>query len=754
MIENLRSRSELKGFARRQGRSEIWRTVKSREADELLASGWEVRRKNKKSVSLKQPKPAHVAFESRVWTLLYKMGFPLISGDGGAKLYLGRDGAGPTQQIDCVVVDDEVALAVECKSYSSQRKDSAFSEKLTKLASIRNKFARGVAQHSEIEGERSVATVMFTMNLLPRESDLQRAAQESVRIFEEQDIDYYEALVKHLGSAARYQFLAEVFKGRLVKGLKVRIPALKARVGKTRAYTFAIRPDYLLKIAYVAHRAKGKPFDVDAYQRMISKTRLKKIADFISNDGVFPTNIVVNVEDSRHLRFDPGSQTDDEAGAIIGWLTLTPAYGTAWIIDGQHRLFGYSGHDRAPTSFLNVVAFEGLSPAEQTELFVEINSEQRRVKRSLLVELDATLKWDDEDEDKRIHAVVSKAGMALDGLQDSPLRGRILLADVRRTKKRCISLTALAGALRKPGFYIVSRKKGQATQYGPLWRDNPDDALRRTVAIVKEWLAAVAAQASDWWKAGSDEGGGLAMNDGVTVCIDTLRGVLDHLNQRGNLVLAETEDLVERLAPYAHALGEHFARMSAEERKSFRALRGVQGQTTGRMMVYESLAQTFSTFKPEGLEDWLERRKANTNEEARKIIDRIERAVQARVLEELKSEYQVDDDDWWFSGVPKAVRKKVDDRINEMGGGKREESFDLLHYEAIIHHQWEIFKPLFALGEKSNIGKDKGTAWLRDVGDMRNKVMHPSRNDFLSLQELQTLQSYEDRLTDSLASHE
>jgi len=752
MLNGISPRHELKALSRRRARPDIWLTVKPELLEERLSQGWEIRRRNRRSISLKRPKDRDDLLRSRVWTLLYRMGFTHLSGDGGASILSKRGEPQESDHIEIVAIDDEVAVAVECRSFGDRHKDHRLPDRLAEISSLRGKFARAVAKGIPEGGSssRNIATIMFVENLDRRDSDLQAADKGSVPLFDLQDLEYYEDLVRHLGIAARYQFLSEVLKGKRVKGLTLTIPALRSRAGKLTSYTFSVRPDYLLKIAYIAHRAKGKPFDVDAYQRMISKSRLKAIREFISDDGVFPTNIVLNIEEPRHIRFDQTSQLGDDGGPTLGWLTLAPVYGAAWVIDGQHRLFGYSGHPRASTSYLNVLAFEGLSASRQTELFVEINSEQRRVKRSLLVELDATLKWDDEDEDKRIHAVISKAGMALDNIPESPLKDRVLLADVRRTKRRCISLTALAGALRRPGFFIVSRRVGQATQYGPLWRDHPSDSLRRTVRVLVAWLGQVASQVPDWWELGSEEGGGLAMNDGVTVCIEILRTVFDHLNEKGNLVLLDDEDLVRRVSPYGEALGEHFAHMSFDERAAFRRLRGVQGQTTGKMMALETLSREFSKFNPEGLADWIERRKVNTNERARQIIDRIERAIQGGILEELKAEFQADDDDWWFSGVPKAVRKKIDDRINDMGGGRREENFDLLHYEAIIHFQWQLFKPLFAYSDRQNVGKQKGTAWLRQIGDMRNKVMHPSRNDFLSLTELQELESYEEWLAGQL----
>src|SRR5260370_10612444 len=72
---------------------------------------------------------------------------------------------------------------------------------------------------------------------------------------------------------------------------------------------------------------------------MIQKSRLKKMREYTSDDGNFPTNIVLNLEKSKYSRFDIGKQEGTPQGATVGWLTLTPAYKSAWVIDGQHRLF-------------------------------------------------------------------------------------------------------------------------------------------------------------------------------------------------------------------------------------------------------------------------------------------------------------------------------------------------------------------------------------------------------------------------------
>jgi len=276
------------------------------------------------------------------------------------------------------------------------------------------------------------------------ETDLARAKEASVVIFDDSDLTYYEELVKHLGSAARFQFLADMLPGKEVPGLKIRLPAIRLRIGGGDAYMFAISPEFLLKISYVSHRQKGKGSDINTYQRMMKRARLRKIREFIEAQGIFPTNIVVNIE-SRMLRFDRAVQKGEGAGdtesGVLGWLDIRPTYKAAWVIDGQHRLFGYSGSTKAAKSRLVVLAFSGIKPGDQAGMFISINSKQKSVKQSLLQELYAELHWEAAEPALRVRAIISKVIQSLNEDKTSPFYGRIQTADDGRDEKRCISLT-------------------------------------------------------------------------------------------------------------------------------------------------------------------------------------------------------------------------------------------------------------------------------------------------------------------------
>src|SRR5439155_17307808 len=322
--------------------------------------------------------------------------------------------------------------------------------------------------------------------------------------------------------------------------------------------------------------------------------------------------------------------------------------------------------------------------------------------------------------------------LTLDQVPNSPFPGLILKADEQRTSTRCISLTSIFGELEKTGFYISGKKKGEVIEFGPLWAVENIATMKRTIAVLNGWFSLIRDRATTTWNLGTDEGGGIAMNDGVSICINVLRSILQHLESKGQkLAQLDDTELVERITPYGQALGDYLGSMNAQQMKSFRSLRGVQGQTTGMRKCQEALRKKFPEFNPPGLSDYLEAEAAQTTEKAIHIVLSIEKTLQAYILDELRSEFGENESDWWFSGVPKSVRKKVDDRINEEGGkkGGREANFDLLDYRDIIIENWQLFGETFGFGTKGN--KDVKTKWIEQINEIRKVAVHASKGTHL-----------------------
>src|SRR5207245_1628743 len=98
-------------------------------------------------------------------------------------------------------------------------------------------------------------------------------------------------------------------------------------------------------------------------------------------------------------------------------------------------------------------------------------------------------------------------------------------------------------------------------------------------------------------------------------------------------------------------LGEYFGAMTENDRKAFRELRGVQGQTSRTRRCQKAIQERINNFNPPGLDKFLQEEKAQTNLRAKEIIDRMETTLQKVILEELRRECGPEDSQWWMIGV-------------------------------------------------------------------------------------------------------
>ncbi|WP_261796827.1 DGQHR domain-containing protein [Ralstonia sp. TCR112] len=764
LLENIQRSEDLKSLARQASRSYEVKSTNLKNIGREEADGWSVIRKSKTSARMQREKAGFRLARDRVWTLLFRLSFGLLSTNEGCTLLLDQRAAeSPSKVLDVVAIDEEVVVAVDIlRPLESGKID--LQGMVSSILAIRDRLTRSVAAQFPSEQKRQTVLAIYVASSNLSEEDRDVAKRSNVVLIDDSDLAYYENLVLHLGAAAKYQFLADMLPGKTIAGLEIKVPAVKTKMGRNTCYTFPISPDYLLKIAYVSHRTKGKASDINTYQRMIARSRLNKIRQYISEHGVFPTNIVLNI-DKRFINFQRSKQengaADSDASGTIGWLHLRPAYKSAWVIDGQHRLFAYSGHPFAKSGHLSVLAFEGLPPSSQARLFVDINAKQKSVKPSLLQELFAELNWDADSFELRSQAIVSKAVQVLDKDKASPLFNRIQTADTSKDSIRCISLASLFKAIERSEFFSGKSRKGDGQEWGPLWADNNEATLNRTVSTLKFWLNTARSGAPDWWDLGSGEGGGFAMNDSVTACINVLRSVLTHLDKSGSKLRAlSNNELNSLLSPYARSLAAYFGTFSTEDRKRYRELRGVQGQTARTRRCQAAIRSEIPEFNPPGLDDFIQREKTETNLQAKTIIDDIEVQLKEFVVEELRQEFRDSENAWWQDGVPKAVRLEVTGRKerDDSKRGSMEAYFDLIDYRAIALNNWELFKNALSIGGGN---KEKQTKWMVDVNELRNQVAHASSGVVLSIEALTRLQGYQEILTRNInaaisvdASHE
>lgn len=721
-IENVHHRDQLLTEWKRRQINYEQASVPTSSVPKYESEGWIEIKRGKQKTRIKRFKSIPVQVEDRIWTVLYKMGFLHLNGEGGAKL---RQNDTVWNQIDALAYDDDTALVIECKSAEQLKSKEDLQKDMALLEQHRNNISQILRTTNETKVRVGSILVLFDINL--SETEIERAKASRITLIDATALDYYERLVEHTGSASKYQLLGEVFAGQDIDGLKITIPAVEARLGKNTIYTFAITPSHLLKLAYVAHRSRGELGVEGAYQRMVKKSRLQAISEFIDEGGIFPTNIVINFNEMKKdnksgLRFEQTNQPYDSVSNVrLGWLHLPARYQSAWIIDGQHRLFAYSGNKWADKSTLNVTAFDGLDAGEQSYLFTKINSEQKKVSGNLLTELDADINWNSPDEEKQAHSIATKAVMSLAQRSTSPFYHRILMADEVSSSTKCISLKSMTDALKsKPGLFLVRKQYNKWVELGPLWAVKPEHTLRRTKTVISEWFSSVREDAASVWDRGREEGGYLAMNNGVVVCIQLLNSVFEHLASKGIKCNAlKDEELVSHIRPFGKIVGEFFATRTSPELAQMRRQVGTTGQTEIRRIVQKAIQEEIADFEPEGLDKWLANRADDKVDDAKSRIQSIEIRLRKKIVDMLQESFGHDRDLWWFE-VPKDVRvatakAKEQDNSNK---GDSENYLTFKDYRKIILGQWQdLFQPVFSYGTTGN--KIERTEWLAKIASLQ-----------------------------------
>lgn len=441
---------------------------------ELNEEGWEEYKsyKNNKFVGVRKNKRFDEVFEDRVWCLFEKLGFIYMNKDRSFIMSYDFNDPNNTQQIDVFAADEETVIIVECKA-AETIKDGVFKKPLEAFRGQMDGLRREAQKKFP---KAKVKFIWATHNYIMSPTDQEKMRQWDIVHFSDAVINYYYELVKHLGSCARYQLLGNLFANQEIRNMDDKIPAIQGEMGGHKYYSFSIEPERLLKIGYVLHRNEANKNMMPTYQRLIKKNRLSKVRKFINDGGYFPNSLIISIESGgRGLQFDVSGTKVDGAHSKLGVLHLPKKYRSAYIIDGQHRLYGYSDSNFATTNSIPVVAFVDLDRSEQIKLFMDINENQKAVPKTLRVTLNADMLWDSSDFNERRQALRSKIAQMFGEEETSPLMGRVVIGEDEKSSIRCITVEAIQTALRKSNFMSQFGKKNCIIKDGTFDVGNNQD---------------------------------------------------------------------------------------------------------------------------------------------------------------------------------------------------------------------------------------------------------------------------------------
>ena len=699
-------------------------------SDELshVENGWEVVRRNKRTLRVRKSKSVGRQLEDDVWTLLALAGFPELNSGSNFTIPVSSGSVEvPPKQIDVLAVDDDTALVVECKASEDPRRRSLQRE-LNETRALQQPIRDWI--NAQYDGRRKVCFIYVTRNIRWSTPDRERAKNHQIAIIHDLQIRYYRKLVDVIGPASRHQLQADLFEGSSIDGLRAAVPALRGTFGRKRFYQFAIEPERLLKLAYVSHRAKIDSEAVGTYQRLLKKKRLKDIAQHIDETGgVFPTNVVINFRNVRGLRFDQSGPIGDDP-TVLGTLHLPNTYKCAWIIDGQHRLYGYSLSQRASKGKVPVLAFEGLEPTEEVKLFVDINTKQVRVPRNLLVQLEPELRLGPDDPDHDLKILHSELAVDLSMSDESPLYGRVSSEWDTDTANKPLTLTQLVVGI--DGSQLVGSIRAGTLYPGHLYdRDTPTTREKARLTLEK-YMSLFSEGASEHWERDTKSGGFLCTNRGVGAMLRLFREILDHIRyarREVDLQALSPDAIVGMVSEFVEPVIDWFRTEYDSNESRFRGRFGTGAPIVYALNMMEIVHSRFPDFQPPGLVEHMREGSQSRISYAQQLVTEIEDAIRNVTLTVLKAKFGEDESGWWRQGVPSSVRSSAASKSEtSVEGGSPDSYLGLIDYKKIAEQKgfWVDFERYWTVDSSLRSKVDR-LGWMDRLNNIRNRLSHSGR---------------------------
>jgi DNA sulfur modification protein DndB len=585
--------------------------------------------------------------------------------------------------------------------------------------------------------------LFVTENIIWSGPDKERAAGENIRIITERELRYYAQIADHLGKAARYQFLAEFLKDQQIPGLGGRaVPAIKGKLGGRAFYCFVTTPRQLLKISFVNHRSLNDPEGAPSYQRLVSRSRLRDIGEFIRGGGYFPNSLIINF--TRAVRFDKVAR-DEAADVTFGKLFLPDRYRSAWIIDGQHRLYGFSPiDDKYLDQNVIVVAFEALPKSEEANLFVTINHEQKSVPKHLLDDLEGELKWGSQIPGERIGAIGARLINCLNADLGEPFFNRITQQGLPSTNKTCLTIPALKDALRRSGLLGRALLNNTNYELGALCGQTDTETLDRARSAMNQFFGLIRSADLTEWENGRD--GNLCTNVAVQAYIMLLGSLVKYweANTAADAREMSVEDMMVEIEEYLTPIVEFLESSSAAQIKAtFQVPFGSGGPPEYYYRLCRMIKMKYSDFEPEGMKQWEEEQSEERIQGADNKLKQMVSEIRRYVFDVFRAIHGEEKDAYWDKGVTdKALKADAYKRSLDYDVEERlplETYLEVVEMKKIVESRvnWPLFKAVFNIPEPGEKGLAKNLKWMDRVNELRRIPAHPARERHYNVEDFQ-----------------
>ncbi len=698
------------------------------EVEKYENQGWIADAPMKTKTPISRRKEHSRQFEDDIWCMFYNLGFRILNADEKLRVQWG-DNPGEDKQIDVLAVGDDAIFVVECKSAEKAKKQS-FQHTLIEISNYKMGMTESLQQ---IYGKTKRVKFIFATRNYRIESegdDAVRMRNNNIYHLDENAYNYICNLVKSYQSSVIYQFYGLMFKDELISSKPITIPALKGTMGGKNYYLFSIEPSTLLKIGFVLHRTKVNDSMAPTYQRLLVPKRLKGITKFIDEGGFFPNSIILNFADPNEqirVGFEPIHKEQD-SDAEFGLLKIPNAYGIAYIIDGQHRVYGYSNSHHKNDHTIPVVAFQNMESEEQLKIFMEINENQKSVSKNLRIDLEEDLFWTSSRLDSRMKALRSSTIKMLSGQSGNILFNRVSIGEDQAD----LSSVFFDKGLSQSGLIPKAKQtKWVGNTDACLYDINETDidkAMMESRKRIVQYLNACYEIADNYMDDATKKT--FLFSNRATFPFVTIAGLLNSYLFTCGEINSSTpiKDRVNIVTPYIKALCEGLNDLPEEE---ITYLTGAQGQGAEKkwLLSYQNIInKAFPDYFPEELHEWKEMRDQDIQNEGEQLKDEIRAFIRTLVFNKLFEIYGND-----FEKNVAKLKHDCEGKIYDAYGDNDDfdiedynwkDWIEIPDYKAIIDNNYsnDVFAETFgiALTDKATSKKDK-LNWISLVEQPKGK---------------------------------
>jgi DGQHR domain-containing protein len=605
-------------------------------------------------------------FEERFRRLLQTMGLTDI--DGGPTFVLGG------HQVDaCGGIEDHL-IVFDCTIRKGTR---ATAKRLRgKIEQWRGKFSTlrdGVRSHP-VYSKYKHLTVAIAANAPVAETDITyaKSGTPSIPILSRQNLDYLGEIADDVGPYTRFR-LASIL-GEKIPRPKQSVPAISVSDRDKTAYIFALDAKTVAELAFVPQAEAGfKLF----YQRLVKKAKITAISEYVQKHSrPFPNSVILAVNTSpTFLPMDSESSSAGDEGPRLGEIQLPEDYGSCWVVDGQHRIYGSAMSARSTNLIVTLISASDL---EKARYFLDINSNQTKIDSDLKWDLRARLMPDDPE------GRISMAIQLIDEM-DGPLRGKIKIPHKGVGRSRPIKLSGLCDA-------VLRNRLHESLQY-----DWEQLGYERSLSTdLNNWFREVDAKVSD----PAIKKAFLFDNSGLSVQVIMFKRIAKRLeHDRPSLA---------RLMIFAESLSGWITQLDPSEAGK---LATRCSSEAGRSEVADrAVASMNETLPPDS--------QLELSGKATRLSDEIvtfEAQLRAKLDESFRGPLGGD----WLKRAAVGGPGKPVNELHQMGLGHM---FSLLHRD-------DFWKPIEGGFQKSNVRKELGLSLFQYISDYRNAHQHGRLQD-------------------------